>query len=79
MKKGGIIIADNVLRRGMVVDEGSENPWSSAMKQKDKSEYEQDNDLVKMREFNDAAATSDRLEAFLMPLFDGVGLSRLLD
>lgn len=80
LRPGGIIIADNVLRRALVVDESSDNPWSDVgEKRKERSEYEKDSDLVRMREFNDNVASTPRLEAFLMPLFDGVGLSRLLD
>jgi predicted O-methyltransferase YrrM len=77
LRKGGLIVGDNVLRRGLVADDSSDNPWSQGHQQR--SEYETDRDLEYLREFNDLMHQSDRLEAFLMPLFDGFGLGRLLD
>lgn len=77
LRKGGLIVADNVLRRGLVADDSDDNPWRKAGTQR--SEYETDQDLEHLREFNDAMQASDRLDAFLMPLFDGFGLARLLD
>ena len=38
-----------------------------------------DSDVTKLDEFNTTMATNPRIEAFLLPLFDGVGLGRLLD
>lgn len=72
-----MIIADNVLRRGIVADDSEDNPWVQKMPRK--SEYETDHDLEGLRTFNDAMNSNERLEAFLMPLFDGFGLARLLD
>ena len=36
-------------------------------------------DLVALREFNAALAGDERLEALLLPVFDGVGFARLLN
>lgn len=36
-------------------------------------------DLAALREFNAALAGDERLEALLLPVFDGVGFARLLD
>ncbi len=44
-----------------------------------KNEYEGDTDIERIREYNDQAIGSDRLETFLMPLYDGLGIARLLD
>ncbi|KAK5994431.1 O-methyltransferase MdmC-like protein [Cladobotryum mycophilum] len=80
LRPGGIIMADNVLRRAMVVDESEDNPWAvSGQKKRERSEYENDRDLAALRKFNDAVASNERLEAFLMPLYDGIGLARLVD
>lgn len=38
-----------------------------------------EDDLTALRKFNAALANDDRLEALLLPVFDGVGFARLLD
>ncbi|KAH7308023.1 family 3 O-methyltransferase [Stachybotrys elegans] len=77
LRAGGLIVADNVLRRGLVADDSEDNPWAGGPGQA--SEYETNRDLEAIREFNDAVVRSARLECVLLPLFDGVGLARLLD
>jgi predicted O-methyltransferase YrrM len=77
LRKGGLIVADNVLRRGLVADDSEANPWAKKLAQK--SEYETNSDVEYLREFNAAMHSNERLEEFLMPLFDGFGLARLLD
>jgi predicted O-methyltransferase YrrM len=77
LRKGGLIVGDNVLRRGLVADDSEANPWTKKLA--NKSEYETDSDVICMRKFNAAMHNNDRLEAFMMPLFDGFGLARLLD
>ncbi|OAA57305.1 O-methyltransferase family 3 [Cordyceps fumosorosea ARSEF 2679] len=79
LRKGGLILADNVLRRGLVANDSEANPWATGAKERKPSEYEKDTDVDALREFNDVASKSERLEAFLMPLFDGVGMSILRD
>ncbi|PNY26268.1 Uncharacterized protein TCAP_03807 [Tolypocladium capitatum] len=81
LRPGGLIVADNVLRRGLVADDGDDNPWASQeRKQRNRSEYETDRDLECLREFNAAVRGSERFESFfLTPLYDGMGLARLID
>jgi predicted O-methyltransferase YrrM len=80
LKQGGLIVADNVLRRGLVADDGEANPHAAqGQKTQNRSEYETDNDLDHLRAFNADVMQSSRLECFLMPLYDGVGLARLVD
>ncbi|UNI17188.1 hypothetical protein JDV02_003561 [Purpureocillium takamizusanense] len=80
LRPGGLIVADNVLRRGLVADDGEDNPWAAGRAASAaRSEYETDRDVEHLREFNDLVAGSERLESFLMPLYDGVGLIRLVD
>lgn len=80
LRQGGLIVADNVLRRGLVADNSDANPYAAKdQKTKNRSEYETDNDLEYLREFNDAVMRSSRVESFLMPLYDGVGMARLVD
>ncbi|EGR50313.1 uncharacterized protein TRIREDRAFT_76247 [Trichoderma reesei QM6a] len=75
LRPGGIIIADNVLRRGLVADGSEENPnW-----QLQRHVVTAEEDLVALREFNAALAGDERLEALLLPVFDGVGFARLLN
>ncbi|KAJ6439875.1 O-methyltransferase family 3 [Purpureocillium lavendulum] len=75
LRPGGLIVADNVLRRGLVADGSDDNPWATGdQKVRNRSEYETDGDIDHLREFNDSVAGSPRLENFLMPLYDGVGL-----
>ncbi|TQV91983.1 hypothetical protein V2A60_005924 [Cordyceps javanica] len=79
LRKGGVILADNVLRRGLVANDSTDNPWAAGVKERQRSEYEKDNDLEALREFNDLVIKSERLDAFLLPLFDGIGMSTLRD
>ncbi|PNP38508.1 hypothetical protein TGAMA5MH_09589 [Trichoderma gamsii] len=75
LRPGGFIVADNVLRRGLVADGSEDNPnW-----QLQRHVVHAEEDLVALREFNKALATHKRLEALLLPVFDGVGFARLLD
>jgi caffeoyl-CoA O-methyltransferase len=55
MNQGGVLVADNTLRRGLVADPA------------DTSES-----IEAVRRFNDLIVADDRLEAQLLPLFDGL-------
>ena len=72
---GATILADNILRRGLIADSSSANPWSERMKDK----LWQDGDMKALDEFNKALVSSDRIETFLMPMFDGLGCGLLAD
>ncbi|KAL8308034.1 hypothetical protein RB597_000638 [Gaeumannomyces tritici] len=70
LRPGGLIVADNVLRRGLVAHSGPENPNSASI----------DAAIIECLDgFNTALATHARLEALLLPLFDGLGLARFVD
>lgn len=78
LRAGGLVVADNVLRRGIVADETGANPHYGA--EVERVGEEQARAFVRpLREFNDKVAAEPRLETFLMPLFDGLGLARLKD
>lgn len=78
LRPGGLIVADNVLRRGIVADATGANPYYE--REVERVGEEQARAFVRpLREFNDKLAAEPRLEAFLMPLFDGLGLARLKD
>ncbi|PVH91172.1 family 3 O-methyltransferase [Periconia macrospinosa] len=78
LKEGGIVLADNVLHRGLVVDSSPSNPWSSAPLQKGERKWTME-DFQALDDFNKALASHDRFETFLLPMFDGVGMGRLRD
>ncbi|PQE28483.1 O-methyltransferase family 3 protein [Rutstroemia sp. NJR-2017a BBW] len=75
LRPGGLIIADNLLRRGLVADSSAANPWA---KRTAESTWKE-GDLNALKEFNDAFVGEKRIESFMLPLWDGVGLGRLRD
>lgn len=77
LRVGGSIVADNVLRRGLIADSSSANPWSERALTGGKAAKQEDMDAL--RRFNIEMVENDRLETFLMPLFDGLGMARLKD
>lgn len=78
LRPGGLIVADNVLRRAIVADASERNPHY--VTDVDRNGEEATNAFVRpLHEFNDKLVAEPRLEAFLMPLFDGLGLARLKD
>lgn len=78
LKAGGIVLADNVLRRGLIADSSPNNPWTTAPKQPGERTWSQA-DYDALDEFNKALAKHQRFETFLLPMFDGLGMGRLLD
>lgn len=76
LKKDGIILADNILRRGLIADSSSTNPWST--KQNGERNWKEE-DKAALDEFNKALVNSERCDTFLMPMFDGLGMGRLVD
>ncbi|KAI1639946.1 O-methyltransferase [Biscogniauxia mediterranea] len=81
LRAGGLIVADNALRRGLVAttDRPGENPWLDREEALRRSEYSSDADVDRLAEYNEAVRACPRLEAFLCPLWDGVNLARLVD
>jgi caffeoyl-CoA O-methyltransferase len=59
VRSGGLLLADNVLWSGDVVDTTAT-----------------DERLVAMQAFNDAVAADDRVEAVVLPAFDGLTIAR---
>jgi len=80
LRPGALIVADNVLRRGIVADPSDENPHAASQAQRAaRAHYGRDTDLAALDEFNKAVAGSGRIESWLVPLWDGVMVGRLLD
>jgi hypothetical protein len=74
-QKDGIILADNILRRGLIADSSSAHPWST--KQNGERNWEEE-DKAALDQFNKALVNSERCDTFLMPMFDGLGCGRLV-
>lgn len=79
LRKGGLIIGDNALRWGSVIDDSEEkNPVAYHYSQKyERGEWE--SELDKLREFNREMKENPRLETWLCPLWDGLAMARLKD
>ncbi|KAI1207259.1 S-adenosyl-L-methionine-dependent methyltransferase [Annulohypoxylon truncatum] len=75
VRPGGIIAADNALRRGLVADSSSDNPWLPA----DFDGVWEGSAVAAIRKYNKAAAENSRLETLMVPLWDGLNLARLVD
>lgn len=60
MNSGGVILADNVLWYGKVLEEAKPN----------------DKDTIVLKEFNELAANDDRVETIILPIRDGISLIR---
>lgn len=78
LRKGGLILADNVLRRGVVADPTASNPWSE-VERAERGDQAHFRDLAYIDEFNRALAADDRLDTVLLPMFDGLGCAMLKD
>ncbi|KAB5577628.1 O-methyltransferase family protein [Coniochaeta sp. 2T2.1] len=80
LRPGALIVADNVLRRGIVADPSGANPHAAAQAQaKARAHYGRDTDLEALDQFNKEMAGNPRIESWLVPLWDGVMIGRLLD
>ncbi|KAF3927645.1 hypothetical protein ABW21_db0200958 [Orbilia brochopaga] len=69
LRKDGILIADNILRKGLVAEEVN-NPYNDSKMALSRIPY--------LRAFNDVVAKDPRVETLLVPLFDGLALVRVL-
>lgn len=59
VRPGGLLLADNVLWSGRILDADADDPSVQAL-----------------RAFNDAVAADERVEAVILPAFDGLTLAR---
>lgn len=72
LRPGALILADNVLRRGQVADPALTEPESGTQR-------DWDAHIAAVRRFNDECVAEARLEAFMLPLWDGLSIMRLRD
>lgn len=78
LKPGGLIVADNVLQQGTVANATASNPnYVEGVARFGERRVKEMH--ASLHEFNDKLVAEPRLEAFLVPLFDGLGLARLRD
>ncbi|KAI0017692.1 O-methyltransferase [Xylariomycetidae sp. FL0641] len=78
LRPGGVVVADNALRRGLVACATGDNPWHETEAGM-ASAYWKPEDIARLREFNDLVRDEPRLESFVLPLWDGLTMARLLD
>jgi predicted O-methyltransferase YrrM len=71
-------MADNILRRGLIADSSDANPWSDKLKQQGEAAWKE-GDMKALDEFNKMMAKEERIETFLMAMFDGLGMGILKD
>lgn len=69
-------MADNILRRGLIADASEANPWSSKLKQQGEKVWAE-GDMKALDQFNKLMVNEERIETFLMPMFDGLGMGRM--
>lgn len=69
-------MADNTLRRGLIADASEANPWSSKLKQQGEKVWAE-GDMKALDQFNKLMVNEERIETFLMPMFDGLGMGRM--
>lgn len=77
LRPGGLVIGDNVLRLALVVDQSDENPATKTLLWQTENCGRQD--MPYLDEFNRIMHSHPRLESVLLPVFDGLGMGRLLD
>ncbi|QUC21653.1 uncharacterized protein UV8b_05896 [Ustilaginoidea virens] len=77
LRPGGLIIGDNALRAGLVADESEDNPATKTVPQQTVNWNW--SSIAFLDEFNKMMHTHPRIEAVLLPVFDGLGMGRLLD
>lgn len=75
LRSGGTILADNVLRRALVADSSTANPYSKILAEQTWRE----GDLEALKVYNKMVLDEPRLDTFLLPLFDGINMSVLKD
>ncbi|KAG6122358.1 hypothetical protein E4U13_002515 [Claviceps humidiphila] len=77
LRPGGLIVGDNVLREGLVADASEKNPATETVP-KETVNWDSAS-IARLDEFNKAMHENPRIEAVLLPLFDGLAIGRLLD
>ncbi|KAM4061169.1 o-methyltransferase [Hirsutella rhossiliensis] len=77
LRPGGLIVGDNALRSALVVDQSDDNPAARTVPGETPN-WDWDA-MRRLDEFNTMMHSHERIEAMLLPVFDGLGMGRLLD
>ncbi|CAM1500698.1 Fc.00g098600.m01.CDS01 [Cosmosporella sp. VM-42] len=72
LRPGALIVSDNVLRRGVVADD-------EILRSNDLLPAARKEAALAVDEFNKLVVSNPRLETFLLPLWDGENVTRLVD
>lgn len=67
-------MADNILNYGLVADNSEAHPMSDMLKSADEEEKRK-----ALAHYNEVIMEEKRVETFLLPIFDGLGMGRLID
>lgn len=78
MRKGGLIIADNTLWDGHVIEEESVALYEKAKQQPDAPIASKEAQTVGIMAFNDLVAADPRFETVMVPVRDGMTLIRIV-
>jgi len=79
VRPGGVLLVDNVLWSGRVVDARANNGGAAGGSDGgDAGESGADEDTVALRAFNDKVAADDRVEVVVLTAFDGLTIARKL-
>ncbi|EFX03230.1 O-methyltransferase family 3 [Grosmannia clavigera kw1407] len=83
LRQGGLIVADNVLRRGLVADYSADNPAAVKAAHLVAASVDGKSDSIEalkaLDAFSSAMRENSRIDSLLVPLFDGIALGRLED
>lgn len=78
VRAGGLIVADNVLSGGLVADCSDANPLSDRSVPENADMWN-DGELRGLDEFNKLMVDEQRVDVFMLPVFDGLSLGVLKD
>lgn len=78
VRAGGLIVADNVLSGALVADSSGANPLSDRSIPENAEMWNED-ELRGLDEFNKLMKDEERVDTFLLPVFDGLSLGMLKD
>ena len=78
MRKGGLVIADNTLWDGHVIEEGARSLYERAKSPNHEAIASKDAQTVGIMAFNDLVADDPRFETVMVPVRDGMTLVRIV-
>ncbi|EQK98479.1 O-methyltransferase, family 3 [Ophiocordyceps sinensis CO18] len=77
LRRGGLVVGDNALLSALVVDQSDDNPAAKTLPRETPNwDWE---GVRRLEDFNTMMHSHERIEAMLLPVFDGLSMGRLLD